>query len=114
VVPGAPPARPRVKGEAPTVHGDACELEIVLDGKVHHLHMGLDESVLDVALDAGLDLPYSCKGGVCCTCLARVLEGEVKMEKNYTLEAAEMQRGFVLTCQSRPVTKKIVVSYDER
>ncbi|MBI5277511.1 MAG: phenylacetate-CoA oxygenase/reductase subunit PaaK [Burkholderiales bacterium] len=114
VVPGAPPARPRVVGEAPAVHGDSHQLEIVLDGKVHHLHMGADESVLDVALDAGLDLPYSCKGGVCCTCRARVLEGEVRMEKNYTLEAAEMQRGFVLTCQSRPVTRKVVVSYDDR
>jgi ring-1,2-phenylacetyl-CoA epoxidase subunit PaaE len=70
--------------------------------------------VLDTALDAGLDLPYSCKGGVCCTCRARVLEGRVAMEKNFTLEEAEMARGFVLTCQSRPLTPKVVVSYDER
>ena len=90
------------------------ELELILDGKTHHLAMADGDRVLDVALEAGLDLPYSCKGGVCCTCRARVLEGEVAMEKNYTLEAAEMARGFVLTCQSRPLTKKIVVSYDER
>ncbi|MBC5764917.1 1,2-phenylacetyl-CoA epoxidase subunit PaaE [Ramlibacter albus] len=90
------------------------ELEVILDGKTHHLAMADGDRVLDVALEAGLDLPYSCKGGVCCTCRARVIEGKVEMEKNYTLEAAEMERGFVLTCQSRPLTKKVVVSYDER
>lgn len=90
------------------------QLEVVLDGKTHHLAMADGDRVLDVALDAGLDLPYSCKGGVCCTCRARVLEGEVEMEKNYTLEAAEMERGFVLTCQARPLTPRVVVSYDER
>jgi ring-1,2-phenylacetyl-CoA epoxidase subunit PaaE len=89
-------------------------LEVILDGKTHQLPMADGDLVLDVALDAGLDLPYSCKGGVCCTCRARVLEGEVAMDKNYTLEAAEMERGFVLTCQSRPLTKKVVVSYDDR
>jgi ring-1,2-phenylacetyl-CoA epoxidase subunit PaaE len=114
-VPGAPPAPPRPASAGnENVHGHTHQLDIVLDGKTHHLWMGEDERVLDVALDAGLDLPYSCKGGVCCTCRARVLEGEVAMEKNYTLEAAEMQRGFVLTCQSRPRTAKVVISYDDR
>jgi len=115
VVPGAPPAKPRPVGAtAEQPHGHTHQLDIVLDGKTHHLWMGVDDRVLDVALDAGLDLPYSCKGGVCCTCRARVLEGQVEMEKNYTLEEAEMRRGFVLTCQSRPLTQKLVVSYDER
>ncbi|HSV55226.1 MAG TPA: 1,2-phenylacetyl-CoA epoxidase subunit PaaE [Burkholderiaceae bacterium] len=89
-------------------------LEVVLDGKTHHFGMAADDRVLDVALDAGLDLPYSCKGGVCCTCRARVLEGQVQMEKNYTLEQWEIDKGFVLTCQARPLTAKVVVSYDER
>ena len=88
-------------------------LEIVLDGKTHSLHMGPQDHVLDAALEAGLDLPYSCKGGVCCTCRARVLEGEVRMDKNFTLEQWEIDKGFVLTCQSRPLTSKLVVSYDE-
>jgi len=70
--------------------------------------------VLDVALEAGLDLPYSCKSGVCTTCRARLLEGEVEMEKNFTLEQWEIDRGFVLTCQARPMTPRVVVSYDER
>jgi ring-1,2-phenylacetyl-CoA epoxidase subunit PaaE len=61
-----------------------------------------------------LDLPFACKGGVCCTCRAKLLEGEVRMDKNYALERAELERGFVLTCQSHPVTDRIVVSYDER
>jgi ring-1,2-phenylacetyl-CoA epoxidase subunit PaaE len=90
------------------------QLDIVLDGKTHHLGMAADDRVLDAALDAGLDLPYSCKGGVCCTCRARVLEGKVEMEKNFTLEQWEMDKGFVLTCQSRPLTARVVVSYDER
>jgi ring-1,2-phenylacetyl-CoA epoxidase subunit PaaE len=89
-------------------------LEVVLDGKTHQIAMGDDDRVLDVALEAGLDLPYSCRGGVCCTCRARVLEGKVEMEKNFTLEQWEMDRGFVLTCQSRPLTERLVVSYDER
>ena len=87
---------------------------MVLDGKTHQLAMGDDDRVLDTALEAGLDLPYSCKSGVCCTCRARVLEGKVEMEKNFTLEAWEIAKGFVLTCQSRPLTERVVVSYDER
>ena len=92
----------------------STRLEIILDGKTHWLTMGPQDRVLDVALNAGLDLPYSCKGGVCCTCRARVLEGRAEMEKNYTLEPWEIDKGFVLTCQSRPLTGLLVVSYDER
>ncbi len=89
-------------------------LDVVLDGKTHHLHMAPGDRVLDIALDAGLDLPYSCKGGVCCTCRAKVLTGRVEMEKNFTLEPWETDKGFVLTCQSRPLTDHVVVSFDER
>ena len=87
---------------------------MVLDGKSHTLAMRRDQHVLDVALSAGLDLPYSCKAGVCCTCRAKVLDGEVTMDKNFTLEAEEMAQGFVLSCQARPMTDKLTVSYDER
>jgi ring-1,2-phenylacetyl-CoA epoxidase subunit PaaE len=76
--------------------------------------MGTSDKVLDAALDGGLDLPYSCRGGVCCTCRALLLEGKVEMEKNFTLEAWEIDKGFVLTCQARPLTGRVVVSYDER
>ena len=89
-------------------------LTVVLDGKPHQLRMGKDEHVLDVALNAGLDLPWSCRGGVCCTCRAKVVEGAVTMDKNFTLEPWEPEKGFVLSCQARPTTDKLVVSYDER
>ena len=61
---------------------------------------------------AGADLPYSCKGGVCSTCKARVLEGAVEMDINYGLEPDEVAAGYVLTCQSHPKTKRVVVSFD--
>lgn len=89
-------------------------LSVQLDGKAHELRMFAHERVLDVALAAGLDLPYSCKGGVCCTCRAKVLEGQVAMEKNFTLEDWEVQKGFVLSCQARPLSEHVTVSYDER
>ena len=93
----------------------AADLELVIDGKKRKLrrpYQGV--SVLDVGLKAGLALPYACKGGVCCTCRAKVLEGEVRMEKNYTLEQHEIDAGFVLTCQCHPISDRVVVSYDER
>ncbi len=92
----------------------AVQLRIILDGKSYDMRMGADEHVLDVALNHGLDLPYSCKGGVCCTCRAKVMEGQVAMRKNFTLEPWEMAQGFVLSCQSRPITPQVVVSFDER
>ena len=93
----------------------AADLEIVLDGKRRKLRLPYDgPSLLDVGLHAGLALPYACKGGVCCTCRAKVLEGEVKMDKNYTLEEQEIRDGLVLTCQCHPVSERVVVSYDER
>jgi ring-1,2-phenylacetyl-CoA epoxidase subunit PaaE len=112
--PGMPPPETVRPATPPDTVAGRIALDIVLDGKTHHLHMAETDKVLDTALAAGLDLPYSCKGGVCCTCRARVLEGRVDMEKNYTLEAGEMAQGFVLTCQSRPLTERVVVSYDER
>jgi ring-1,2-phenylacetyl-CoA epoxidase subunit PaaE len=92
----------------------AIKLTVVLDGKQHDLALGPEEHVLDAALNAGLDLPYSCKAGVCCTCRGKVLEGRVEMDKNFTLEAGEMAQGFVLTCQARAMTQRLVVSFDDR
>ncbi|MFM7227091.1 MAG: 1,2-phenylacetyl-CoA epoxidase subunit PaaE [Betaproteobacteria bacterium] len=89
-------------------------LTVVLDGKQHEIAVSADEHLLDAALEAGLDLPYACKGGVCCTCRAKLLEGEVSMDKNFTLEADEMAQGFVLSCQARALTKNVRLSFDER
>ena len=69
--------------------------------------------IMQAAQDADADVPFSCKGGVCCTCKAKVMEGKVKMELNYALDPEEVEEGFVLTCQSRPLTEKVVVSFDE-
>ena len=88
-------------------------LAVVLDGKTHELAMGEQDRVLDVALDAGLDLPYSCRGGVCCTCRARAGGGGGDGKELHP-GALEMERGFVLTCQARPLSARVVVSYDER
>ncbi len=88
---------------------------IIADGKTRQLRMASDgPSILDAGLAAGANLPYACKAAVCCTCRARVLEGEVRMDRNYTLEPQEIAKGFVLTCQSHPMTDHVVISFDER
>jgi ring-1,2-phenylacetyl-CoA epoxidase subunit PaaE len=108
-------AAPRLPKPAASIdHLPRHRLEVILDGKMHQVALGDDDKVLDAALAAGLDLPYSCRSGVCSTCRARVLQGEAKMEKNFTLEQAEIGRGFVLTCQARALSPRLVVSYDER
>ena len=98
----------------PEAPAGQVQLTVLIDGKSHELAMRTDQHVLDVALSAGLDLPYSCKAGVCRTCRAKVLDGAVVMDKNFTLEADEMAQGFVLSCQARPTSDRLVVSYDER
>ena len=103
------------QGTRATAQNDTSfSLQVVLDGKTHAMTMGAEDKVLDVALAAGLDLPYACRGGVCCTCRARVLQGQVAMAKNFTLEQWEIDKGFVLTCQARPLTAQVTVSFDER
>ena len=76
-----------------------------------HAHQG---NVLDAAAEAGLEVPFSCKSGVCCTCRAKLLEGRVRMERNFALEKHEVAAGFVLTCQSHPLTERVVLSFDDR
>jgi ring-1,2-phenylacetyl-CoA epoxidase subunit PaaE len=94
---------------------ETTQLTVVLDGKEHTLPWHAENTaLLDTALAAGLDLPFSCKGGVCCTCRAKVLEGRVTMDKNFTLEQWEIDKGFVLTCQARAATPAVKVSFDER
>jgi ring-1,2-phenylacetyl-CoA epoxidase subunit PaaE len=102
-----------VLGHALESKGEVA-LTVVLDGKKHQMQMSTTDKILDVALAAGLDLPYSCKGGVCCTCRAKVMQGSVVMEKNFTLEKWEAEQGFVLSCQAKPTSKEVVMSFDER
>jgi ring-1,2-phenylacetyl-CoA epoxidase subunit PaaE len=91
------------------------EVTVRLDGISHIFRLPYEaESVLSAALMEGVDLPYACKGGVCCTCRARLLEGEVEMDVNYALEADELAAGFILTCQSHPRTEKVVIDFDSK
>jgi ring-1,2-phenylacetyl-CoA epoxidase subunit PaaE len=111
---GAAPATPQAPRTEKAKSLSGMALTVVLDGKSHDMRIQPDEHILDVALNAGLDLPYSCKGGVCCTCRAKVTEGSVAMDKNFTLESWEMDKGFVLSCQARATSAKLVISFDDR
>lgn len=114
---GPPPAvRPDTVAAAPVpgADTDTVALTLILDGKQHELTIAPDQHLLDAALAAGLDLPFSCKAGVCCTCRAKVLAGDTVMDKNFTLEPDEMARGFVLSCQARALSRAVTLSYDER
>jgi len=105
-------ARPRVVSVA--VQGDEqCEVEVTLDGARRTFTMAKNQSLVDGGLKAGLDMPYACKGGVCSTCRAQVLTGEVDMDNNFALEDYEIARGFVLCCQSFPVSDKLVINFDQ-
>lgn len=90
------------------------QVTVIMDGNHTSFTMDKDkESILDAGLRAGIDMRYSCKGGVCSTCRCKLLEGKVDMDVNYALEDYEIARGFVLSCQSFPVTDKVVVDFDQ-
>ncbi len=97
--------------------GDAerSRIVIVRDGLRREIDFRKDDpSILDAASAAGLEVPYSCTSGVCGTCRAKLVEGEVRMERNFALEKHEVAAGFVLTCQAHPLTERVVLSFDER
>ena len=85
---------------------------LIIDGKRREVPVAEGEAILDAALRAGMDLPFACKGGMCSTCRAKLVEGEAPMEVNYSLEPWELKAGFVLTCQARPTSERVVVDYD--
>jgi ring-1,2-phenylacetyl-CoA epoxidase subunit PaaE len=85
---------------------------LIIDGKRREVPVAAEESILDAALRAGMDLPFACKGGMCSTCRAKLVEGDAQMEVNYSLEPWELKAGFILTCQARPCSDKVVVDYD--
>jgi ring-1,2-phenylacetyl-CoA epoxidase subunit PaaE len=86
-----------------SVDGDDFNFELSSNGK----------SVLDAAMEAGADVPFSCKGGVCCVCKAKVIEGSVTMDQNFSLSEEEIADGFILTCQSHPTSSNLVIDFDE-
>lgn len=89
-------------------------VSIIVDGDEYELHLDSNgQSILDAAHEVGADLPFACKGGVCCTCKAKILEGTARMDVNYSLEPDEVEAGFILTCQAHPTSDKLVISFDE-
>jgi ring-1,2-phenylacetyl-CoA epoxidase subunit PaaE len=114
------PVSTEAKKGADHAHGPSTDfsgmanVKVIIDGRDHELQIpAKGDAVLDVALDAGLDVPYACKGAVCCTCKARVVEGQVEMAMNYALTDEEVADGYVLTCQTHPRSARVVIDYDQ-
>jgi ring-1,2-phenylacetyl-CoA epoxidase subunit PaaE len=106
---GKPRAIPIIAPEAPP----KAVASLIIDGKRRDVPVAEGEAILDAALRAGVDLPYACKGGMCSTCRAKIVEGTTQMDVNYSLEPWELQAGFVLTCQAHPTSARVVVDYDQ-
>ena len=93
--------------------GAKSKVTIMADGRSFDFYLAFNSAtILDAALEQGADLPFACKGGMCCTCKAKLAEGEVKMDVNWGLEQEEVDQGFILTCQSHPVSEKVIVDFD--
>jgi ring-1,2-phenylacetyl-CoA epoxidase subunit PaaE len=101
-----------VRGDEEVLTGPSSQVTVVLDGRTTTLALPRDEPVLDSAQKVRADLPFACKGGVCGTCRARVTAGEVEMRRNYALEAGEVEAGYVLTCQTLPLSDAVTVDFD--
>ncbi len=108
------PKHERKPQAAPAPGHTECAVTVIMDGAARQYTVEkAKENILDAALRQGIELPYSCKGGVCSTCRAKLIEGEVDMDVNFALEDYEIARGFILCCQSYPVTDKVVVDFDQ-
>src|SRR5690606_18619446 len=93
--------------------GPSSKIQLKLDGSSMDFDLAYQgDSILDAALKNGADLPYACKGGVCATCKCKLEEGEVVMDVNYALEPDELAQGFILACQSHPISPSVVINYD--
>jgi ring-1,2-phenylacetyl-CoA epoxidase subunit PaaE len=104
--------KPRPKAVVPPSAPPKAFAALIIDGKRREVPVAEGEAILDAALRAGIDLPFACKGGMCSTCRAKLVEGKAEMDVNYSLEPWELKAGFILTCQAKPVTDKVVVDYD--
>jgi len=104
--------KPRPKAVIPASAPPKAFASLVIDGKRRDVPVAEGEAILDAALRAGIDLPFACKGGMCSTCRAKLVEGKAEMDLNYSLEPWELKAGFVLTCQAKPVSDRVVVDYD--
>jgi ring-1,2-phenylacetyl-CoA epoxidase subunit PaaE len=110
-------SRPPRAAVAEKSQGTAVKKQVTLNADGRSFRFDITDNhttLLDAALDQGADLPYACKGGMCCTCKARLLEGEVKMDVHWGLEQEEIDKGFILTCQAYPVSENVVIDFDVR
>ena len=108
--PGRLPQRAKTALEGAST---SAEVRVTLDGSSRTLAVDKNTTILDAALENALDAPFACKAGVCSTCKCKVIEGEVEMVANHALEDYEVERGYVLSCQSFPVTDRVIVDYDQ-
>ena len=112
-----PPLTPPRRGEGDSAEASrgvaGTETVAILDGLRHRFVVPPGGRVVDAALAAGVRVPYSCKGGMCCTCRAKLVEGSAEMALNYSLEPWEIERGFILTCQAVPKSERLVLDYDQ-
>ena len=101
-------------GDDDQVEGEYdAEVTVIIDGDEYEFELNTnDQAILDAALEEGADAPFACKGAVCCTCKGKVIKGKVKMDMNYALEDDEVEEGYVLTCQSHPITPKVTIDFD--
>jgi ring-1,2-phenylacetyl-CoA epoxidase subunit PaaE len=104
--------KPQPKKTVPPGAPPKALASLIIDGKRREVPVVEGEAILDAALRAGMDLPFACKGGMCSTCRAKLVEGRAEMEVNYSLEPWELKAGFILTCQARPCSERVVVDYD--
>ncbi len=109
----SPPPSPKGERGSAGRSAQGTEAIAILDGVSHRFVVPPGGHVVDAALAAGVRVPYSCKGGMCCTCRAKLVEGQAEMTLNYSLEPWEMERGFILTCQAVPKSERLVVDYDQ-
>lgn len=111
--PGQPKSVVRTR-EIEADKGPSSTITVKLDGRSFDFQLPFtsDVSILDAALQQGADLPYACKGGMCCTCKARLLEGEVMMDVHWGLDEEEIENGYILTCQGHPKSEKVIVDFD--
>ncbi|HET6801622.1 MAG TPA: 2Fe-2S iron-sulfur cluster-binding protein, partial [Casimicrobiaceae bacterium] len=108
------PKHTHVPRPLPQAAHTECEVHVVIDGsqRMFLLEKGA-ENIIDAGLRNGIELPFSCKGGVCSTCRCKLVDGEVDMDVNFALEDYEVARGFILACQSYPVTDRVTVDFDQ-
>ena len=95
------------------LHDVESNVIVILDGDEFPVNLQPGQTILDASHEAGADLPFACKGGVCCTCKAKIIEGSARMDVNFALDEQEVADGFILTCQAHPTSDKIIVSFDE-